>query len=120
MNEPHDRGALRPRLPDDPTYWEALAYRITDSAEPVLAELRSRNAWWNPLARLAPAFGVGALAATLAAFVALPAAVEPAVQTQEGAFADLFDPGDEVGAVFVGGAAPELASLLVAQTGREP
>lgn len=116
----HTEGGFRPRLPDDPAYWNQLARRVTDSAEPLLAELRSRQSWWSPLAKLAPALGVGALAATLAAVVALQDRDEAAVAPQAEAFVDLFDPGDPVGAAFVGGAAPELTVLLVARTGSEP
>lgn len=119
MNEQQHAGGFRPRLPDDPAYWQGLAIRIVDSAEPSLAELRAGQPWWKPLARLAPAFGVGALAASLAAFVLLPDGSAPA-PARAAAFADVFDPGDPVGAAFVGGSAPELTFLLVARTETGP
>lgn len=120
MIERQEGRGFRPRLPDDPAYWNALAARITDSAEPTLAALRTRRQWWDPLARLAPALGVGALAAALAAVIALPAEVAPTIEPSGEAFVDMFDPGDPVGAAFVSDAAPDLTVLLVARIGSEP
>ena len=119
MNEQQHPGGFRPRLPDDPAYWQGLAARVVAGAAPTLAELRAAQPWWKPLARLAPAFGVGALAASLAAFVFLPDGSPPA-PSREVALADVFDPGDPVGAAFIGETAPELASLLVARTEAAP
>ena len=114
MNEPRPAGGFRSRLPQDPAYWHALALRIVDGAEPTLAELRARQPWWRPLARLAPAFGVGALAASLAVVALLPEGAGPDPSPRAD-FADLFDPGDPVGAAFIGGSVPELPALLVAR-----
>jgi len=119
MNQQQRSDGFTPRLPDHPGYWQALAARIVDGAEPTLAELRAGQPWWKPLARLAPALSVGALAAGLAAFALLPSGTN-AAPPRATALADLFDPGDPVGAVFVGGSAPELTSLLIARTEAAP
>jgi len=119
MNDLRHSGGFRPRLPDDPAYWHALAVRIVDGAEPTLAELRSRQVWWRPLARWAPAFGVGALAASLAVLALLPGGSGPA-PLRDTDLTDVFDPGDPVGAAFVSGSAPELTSLLIARSEAVP
>lgn len=119
MNERQHPGGFRPRLPDDPAYWQALAARIVVGAEPTLAELRTRQPWWKPLARWAPALSAGALAASLAALALVPNGTD-AAPARATAFADVFDPRDPVGAAFVGESTPELTSLLIARTEAAP
>lgn len=63
---------LESRLPDDPAYWDDLAARIVDSAEPILRGHRDARPWWHPLARWSPAIAVTAAAAALLLAVVLP------------------------------------------------
>jgi len=112
MTEHRGRSEFESRLPDDPAYWSALADRITRTAEPVFAELDGRPVWWRPLDRLAPALGIGALAAAVATFVVLPA---PPVEPPPSAVATALDPTGLLESAFTTAPAPDMMSLLVSE-----
>ena len=118
MTDDRAPGAFRPRLPDDPAYWNALAGRITHSVEPVFAELQAQRAWWRPLDRFGPALTVGAIAAVAATFVALPAPEWPAAPVP----AAVTDPtpADLLGNAFTTPEAPDVMALIALGNEEQP
>lgn len=115
MNDLPEVSQFESRLPDDPTYWDDLAARIVDSAEPILREHRDVQAWWSPLARWSPAIGVAAAAAALLVLLFGPpeSSRSPAVS-----FAQLLSPRDPVAQAVVGGAAvTDISAMLLVESG---
>ncbi len=105
------------RLPDDPSYWDGLAARIVGAAEPALREQREAHAWWHPFARWSPVIGVSAaVAALLVVLLGPPAPAHPTFS-----FGQLIGPEDPVAQAVVGGAAtPDVAAMLLFETGGRP
>ncbi len=120
MNTDSEHSAFEPRLPDDPAYWHGLAGRITESSASILDEYRQQQAWWSPFARWSPALGVAAVAAAITAIVMFPAR-EVAQAPAPVAFQGVLSPADPVAQAFVGGiAAPDVATLLILESGDQP
>lgn len=118
MHELPERSQFESRLPEEPAYWNELAARITDSAEPILRERRMPAAWWQPLARWSPAIGVAAAAAAIVAFVTIP---EAAVDASRPSFEELLTPPDPIArAAFGSGDATAISALLLVESGGQP
>jgi hypothetical protein len=115
VNDASERSQFESRLPDDSAYWEALAGRIVDSAEPILREHRDAQTWWQPLARWSPAIGVAAaIAALLVIAVGPPMTPRPAPAS----FEQLLSPEDPVAQALVGQAAvTDLPAILLVESG---
>ncbi len=114
MSNELGRSQLEPRLPDDPSYWQHLAARIVDSAEPVLREHRNVQAWWYPLAKWSPAIGVAAAAAVVGAVIVGPPAAPPAPIT----FEQVLGPDDPVDQAVVERAdISSISTILLVQSG---
>jgi hypothetical protein len=114
MTEHDERSAFESRLPVDPAYWSALAERITHSAEPVFAELRARQTWWNPFDRFGPALSIAASAAAIAVFLALPATDPPLAPAAQVPAAPAVSPADLIGNAFASQpGAPDVVTLMV-------
>jgi hypothetical protein len=66
----------RPRLPQEPEYWDRLARRVRDDAAGPLAAYRAAGqpAWYDTLSRRAPWLVAASAAAMLVLWLALPAA----------------------------------------------
>ena len=112
MTKQNEPSAFEPRLPEDPAYWSALTQRITAGADPVFAELKSRQTWWGPLDRFGPALSIGAIAAAVAMFVALPAG-GPSIAPSDAPLATAVSPTDLVENVFRTPSAPDVMTLMV-------
>ncbi len=118
MHEIPERSQFESRLPEEPAYWNDLAARITDSAEPILRERRMPDAWWQPLAWWSPAIGVAAAAAAIVAFVTIP---EAAVDASRPSFEELLTPPDPIArAAFGSGDATAISALLLVESGGQP
>ena len=118
MSELPERSQFESRLPQERSYWNDLAARITDSAEPILRERREADVWWQPLARWSPAIGVAAAAAAIVAFVTIPEAV---IDASRPSFEELLTPPDLIaGAVFGSGDAVAISALLLVESGGQP
>jgi len=119
MNELPERSQFESRLPEDAAYWNNLAAGITDSAGPILHELRIADAWWQPLARWSPAIGVAAAAAAALVAVVGPPPASPDTGVT---FEQLLIAEDPVGQAVLGGglAATNLSTMLLAQSGGQP
>ena len=113
MTDQNDRREFEARLPEEPAYWSALTERITSSADSVFAELRTRQAWWNPLDRFGPALSVGAIAAAAAMFITLPASSPTASPDAAGSVVTAASPTDLLENVFTTPSAPDLMTLMV-------
>ena len=115
MNQVPERSQFESRLPEDPAYWSDLAAGITESAGPILHELRLADAWWQPLARWSPAIGVAAAAAALLVVLTGPPAV---AQPTEVSFEELLSPDDPVSRALVGEAEiSNLSTMLLVESG---
>lgn len=102
------------RLPEDPAYWDDLAARIVDSAQPILRGHRDAQAWWHPLARWSPAIAVAAAAAALLLVVLVPSD-----STRPGSlsFGQMLGPEDPVALAVLGGAsATDISAVLLVET----
>ena len=115
MNDLPERSQFQSRLPDEQSYWEGLAGRIADAAEPLLRERRESDAWWQPLEGWGPVIGVAAAAAALLVALAGPPATP---QPTEFSFAELLGPDDPVGRALIGGAEiSRLSTMLLVESG---
>lgn len=115
MNDVPEASPFESRLPDDDAYWDGLATRIVDGAEPILHEHRDRGAWWQPLARWSPVIGVAAAAAALLIAVLGPPETPSAPPVS---FEQLLAPEDPVGQAVVGGVAvTEISAMLLVESG---
>ena len=113
-----ERSQFESRLPEDPAYWNNLAAGITDSAGPILHELRIADAWWQPLARWSPAIGVAAAAAALLVVVVGPPAPP---QPSDISVEELFSLDDPVArAVVSGDEIPNISAMLLVESGGQP
>ncbi len=120
MNDLPERSQFESRLPDDQAYWDDLAARIAESAEPVLREYRD-DAWWHPLAKWSPAIGVAAAAAAIMAVVTMPAASLGATPPNRPSLEQLLSPEDPVAqAVFGGESAANISTMLLVESGGQP
>jgi hypothetical protein len=119
MSELPERSQFESRLPQEPAYWNDLAARITDSAEPILRERREADVWWQPLARWSPAIGFAAAAAAAVVAVVGPPTAEPDTGVT---FEQMLIAEDPIGqAVLAGGpAATNLSTMLLVQSGGQP
>jgi len=119
MNELPERSQFESRLPEDPAYWNDLAAGIVESADPILRELRTATAWWQPLVRWSPAIGVAAAAAAVLVAVVGPPPTSPDTGVT---FEQLLIAEDPVGQAVLGGglAATNLSTMLLAQSGGQP
>ena len=117
MNDLPERSQFASRLPDDQAYWDDLAARIAESAEPILRKYRD-DAWWYPLAKWSPAIGVAAAAAALLVVVVGPPAPAPPAPVS---FERLLSPEDPVAqAVFGGESAANISAMLLVESGGQP
>jgi hypothetical protein len=104
----------RPRLPEDPAYWDAFAERVLGaSASELRRYRRGETSWWTAVGELAPVLAGGAIAAGLAGWLLLPVP-RPA---PDGGPADLvartLSPGDAVArALLDESVAPPIGALL--------
>ncbi len=108
------------RLPDDREYWNDLAGRIVDSAEPVLRDYQAAQLWWYPLARWGPAIGVAAAAAAIVAVATVPdtasGSAVPRPSLEEMISAD----NPIAQAVFGGESATNVSTILLVESGTQP
>ena len=118
MNDEPERSQFESRLPDDRAYWDDLAARIVDTAEPILRKHREVQAWWHPLAKWSPAIGVAAAAAALLVVVVdPPAAAGPAPVS----FEQLLSPEDPLTQAVVSQAAvTDISTMLLVESGGQP
>ncbi|HEX9729537.1 MAG TPA: hypothetical protein VGA37_13605 [Gemmatimonadales bacterium] len=116
MTAHDERSAFEARVPHDPAYWSALAERITRSADPVFAELRVGQAWWNPLDRFGPALSIGAIAAAAATFVALPAGGPAAASNDDARPETVANPTDLLQNAFITPSLPDVMTLMILGT----
>jgi hypothetical protein len=115
VNDASERSQFESRLPDDRGYWEDLAERIVQSAEPVLRERREAESWWQPLAKWGPAIGVAAAVAALLVAVAGP---PQAARPQPVSLARLLAPEDPIEQAVVSGAAvTDISVMLLVESG---
>jgi hypothetical protein len=115
VNDEPERSQFESRLPDDRAYWDDLAARVVDSAEPILREYREVQAWWQPLAKWSPAIGVAAAAAALLVVVLGPPA---AARPGPASLAEMLSPEDPVAQAVVSRAAvPDISAMLLVETG---
>lgn len=115
MNGTPERSQLESRLPGDRAYWDDLAARIVEAAEPSLREQREARTWWSPLAKWSPAIGLAAAAAAL--LVVAVGAPDPAAPAPH-SFEQLLGPDDPVAeAVVVGAATTDIATMLLVESG---
>ncbi len=118
MNDVPERSQFESRLPDDRSYWDDLAARIVDSAEPILREHYDPQAWWDVFSRWSPAIGVAAMAAALVVGVLGPPAAAPPAPVL---FEQLLTPENAVAqAVVVGGAVADISTMLLVESGGQP
>ena len=103
----------RPKLPQEPEYWDGLARKIHDDAAGPLAAYRAaeQSAWYDSLSRQAPWLVAASAAAMLLLWLALPAADSSLVLRW---MEDSLTP-DEVAGTLVGGSAPPNIDVLMAQ-----
>ncbi len=117
MNHIPERSQFESRLPDEQAYWDKLAARVSDSAEPILRERRDADAWWQPLAKWSPAIGVAAAAAALLVVLTGPPAQAQPAQVS---FEELLSPDDPVSRALVGAAEiADLSTMLLVESGGE-
>ncbi|NIR44912.1 MAG: hypothetical protein GWN99_11450 [Gemmatimonadetes bacterium] len=117
MNNVNEGSQFESRLPDDGRYWDDLAARIVDSAEPILRQHGQRQAWWHPLAKWSPAIGIGAAAAAILILVAGPPKVAGGNQVS---FEQLISPQEPVAQAVVSGApASDISAMLLVESGGE-
>ena len=111
-------GALEPRLPDDPAYWDELRSRITDGAAPILAELGDGNvvgidAWWRGLAERAPALAAAAAVSLIAGSVALAGGRSASDTSPYDEIARAIGPDDRIAQAFFANASPPAVESLL-------
>ncbi len=120
MNDRPGRSQFESRLPDDPAYWDDLAARIAESAQPIFSE-HVAYAWWQPLASWSPAIGVAAAAAVIMAVVTIPAAPASASPPDRPSLEQLLSPEDPIAQAVVGGeSAVNISTMLLVESGGQP
>jgi hypothetical protein len=118
MKDVSGRSQFESRLPDDPSYWNALTARIVNSAESILREHREGRAWWHPLAKWSPTIGVAAAAAAFLVVIVGPPDPPPPAPLS---FAQLLSPEDPVAQAVVSGAAvADISTILLVESGGQP
>lgn len=106
----------RPRLPDNPDYWETLAERIETGAAPLFERSAPTRIWWGRRA-VTPALAASALVASLAAWLWLPQ--NPRVGVTDGQVVNAaVRPADPIAALLSGATPPTVESLLGAEAAR--
>jgi anti-sigma-K factor RskA len=115
MNDLPKRSQFESRLPEEKVYWEKLAVRITDSAEPILRERRDADAWWQPLAKWSPVIGVAAAVAALLVVLSGPPS---STQPEDISLQQILSPDDPISRALVGGEEiGNLSTMLLWESG---
>lgn len=115
MNDRPERSQFESRLPAENAYWEKLAFQITDSAEPILREMRDADAWWQPIAKWSPVIGVAAAVAVLLVVLSGPPS---STQPQDVSLQQILSPDDPISRALVGGEEiGNLSTMLLLESG---
>ena len=105
---------LKSRMPEDPSYWDALAKKITADAAPILAEnFERQGSWWGGLARACPALAAAASLAIVAGSIAIaatPAALDDSPYIE---VARAIGPTDQVAQLLLSEAVPPTVESLL-------
>ncbi len=108
------------RLPDNREYWNDLAARIVDSAEPLLRDYQAAQLWWHPLARWGPAIAVAAAAAAIVAVATVPDTASGSA-TPRPSLEEMISAGNPIAqAVFGGESATNVSTILLVESGTQP
>jgi len=105
---------LKPRMPEDPGYWDTLAGKISADARPALAQnFEQRETWWGTLARACPALAAAAGLAIVAGTI-LIATTTPALDDSPYAeVARAIGPTDQVARFLLSESTPPRVEALL-------
>ena len=106
--------SLGSRLPEETGYWDELAGRITEDADPFLRESYARQGvWWSSLARGCPALVATALIATTVVALTLGGGVETATAATTSPVMQAIEPDDALARRFLAEESPPSVEILL-------